>query len=338
MGPDKLGPDGLGPDAFGIVVIGRNEGDRLKVSLAAAVTQSRWVVYVDSGSTDDSVAVAHSLAVDVVELDPQRPFTAARARNAGWQHLFHQQPQVSYIQFVDGDCELIQGWCDRACAVLAVDKAIAVVCGRRRERYPEASVFNQLCDREWNTPIGDADACGGDAMVRVAALQQVRGYTEGLIAGEDPELCLRLRHQGWRIVRIDADMTWHDAAMFHFSQWWQRSMRGGHAYAEVSWRHRHGADPFWRRESGRVWVWGLGLPLFCLGLLLPTRGWSGGLLLAYSAQMVKIYWRDRPVFGSRMALMGAFFYTLVKFPEVQGQIGFHLHQLQGSASQLIEYK
>ena len=44
---------------LGIVIIGRNEGDRL-IRCIASVGDEALVIYVDSGSTDESVAAARS--------------------------------------------------------------------------------------------------------------------------------------------------------------------------------------------------------------------------------------------------------------------------------------
>jgi GT2 family glycosyltransferase len=323
---------------LGIVVIGRNEGDRLIAGLKTAIPQSLYLIYVDSGSTDGSVMSAKTLGVEVVELDLSIPFTAARARNVGFARLLALHPNLSYVQFVDGDCALEEGWCDRALASIQADPSIAVVCGRRREQFPHASVFNALCDLEWNTPIGEALACGGDALMRAAAFQNVRGYTDSLIAGEEPELCLRLRQQGWRIMRIDPDMTWHDAQMLHFSQWWRRAIRGGHAYAEVSWLHRRDPERFWQRESRRIWVWGAGVPLLSLALLPMTHFWSGLLGLLYPLLTLKIYWQNRRRCRQSLAFYYGLFCTLAKFPELQGQLWFHINRLRGDRSSLIEYK
>jgi GT2 family glycosyltransferase len=323
---------------IGIVVIGRNEGDRLITCLKAAMLQSPYLIYVDSGSTDGSIMSAKTLGVEVIALDLSIPFTAARARNVGFARLLELHPHLGYVQFVDGDCALEAGWCDRALAVLQADPTIVVVCGRRRERFPNASVFNALCDLEWNTPIGEALACGGDALMRAAAFQKVGGYTDFLIAGEDPELCLRLRQDGGRIMRIDQDMTWHDAQMLYFSQWWRRAIRGGHAYAEVSWLHRHDPDGFWKRESRRIWVWGAGVPLLSLTLLPITQFWSGLLGLLYPLLMLKTYRQTQSHCSQRLALSYGLFCTLAKFPELQGQLWFHLNRLKGDRSSLIEYK
>src|SRR5207249_590682 len=94
----------------GVVAIGRNEGERLGVCLASALRDCAHVVYVDSGSTDGSVALARDLGAQVLELDLSIPFTAARARNAGFDKLLHIAPDVEFVQFVDGDCEIVENW------------------------------------------------------------------------------------------------------------------------------------------------------------------------------------------------------------------------------------
>ena len=154
------------------------------------------IVYVDSGSTDGSVELARSLGVDVVKLDLSTSFTAARARNVGLAHLLEADAPIKFVQFVDGDCEVVEGWIERAKRELDAQPNVAVVCGRRRERFPDISIYNRLCDMEWDTPIGETKACGGDAMMRVESFQQVDGFNPLLIAGEEPELCVRLRQKG----------------------------------------------------------------------------------------------------------------------------------------------
>ena len=264
------------------VVIGRNEGARLLACLAALEGRVRRLVYVDSGSTDGSVAAATAAGAEVVALDMAQPFTAARARNAGLSHLASDPPD--FVQMVDGDCALQPGWISAALAAFAAHPAAVVVCGRRRERFAQASVYNALADREWDTPIGPARACGGDALMRYAAVQAVGGYDPGLIAGEEPDLCLRLRAKGGEVWRVDAEMTLHDAAMTRFSQWWRRAVRAGHAFAEGC--ARHGFD-HWGLETRRALIWGAGLPMaiVLLGLWHPA-GWL--LALAYPAQVIRL--------------------------------------------------
>lgn len=323
---------------IGIVAIGRNEGERLRQCLQSVVGKADAVVYVDSGSTDGSVELARSLGVTVVELDLTIPFTAARARNTGLERLLELDPQLELVQFVDGDCEVVAGWLDRAQQVLNDRPNVVVVCGRRRERYPAASLYNRLCDIEWDTPVGEAKACGGDAMMRIAAIQQVGGYNPSLIAGEEPELCVRLRQKEGKILRIDAEMTLHDARMTRFGQWWKRSVRTGHAFAEGAWLHGAPPERHWVRESRSIWLWGVGIPVIAVAGIGFTKGLSLLLLLGYPLMAAKIYRylrrSDRP---AEDAVPYALACVVGKFPQAQGQLQFYFSKLLGRRSTLIEY-
>ncbi len=316
--------------ATGVVVIGRNEGERLRVCLQSLVGHVAHVVYVDSGSSDGSVALAQGLGAQVVALDMARPFTAARARNAGWAALLQARPDLRYVQFVDGDCEVLPGWFPAAQVFLQANPQHAVVCGRRRERYPERSVYNRLCDQEWNTPVGNAKACGGDALMRTDALQQVQGYRDSLIAGEEPELCVRLRQQGWLVHRLGVDMTLHDAAITRFGQWWRRTVRGGYAFAEGAWLHGAPPERHWVREARRALLWGLALPVVSLLLMLWHPAWAL-LWLAYPLQVLRL---ARQPGGWARAL----FLVLGKFAEAKGALQFYQGLLLRRRQALIEYK
>ncbi len=320
----------------GIVVIGRNEGDRLRRCLQSVIHHVDHVVYVDSGSTDQSVTLARQLGAQVVELDLSVPFTAARARNQGFYELMRVAPDLEYVQFIDGDCEIQPGWLNAASSFLSGNADFAVVAGRRRERFPERSIFNRMCDEEWNTPVGETLACGGDAMMRTQALQLVRGYRDNLIAGEEPELCLRLREQGFRIMRLDVEMTAHDANMLHFSQWWKRTQRAGHAYAEGTSLHGWKPERHYARETLRGIGWGIVLPLLILVLSIAISPWLGLMLaLIYPLQIVRLALRNQPS-GQRWS--HATYLMLGKFAEAQGILQFLLRKLLNRSSTLIEYK
>ena len=325
-------------EQLGLVVIGRNEGDLLHQCLNSAIALVPHIVYVDSGSTDNSVSMAKSLGVDAIELDLSQPFTAGRARNEGFFYLTAKYPQLELVQFVDGDCEIADGWLKTARETLETSSDIAIVCGRRRERYPNKYIYNRLCDLEWNTPVGETKACGGDFMVKVSAFSWVRGFNPSLIAGEEPELCIRLRQQGWKILRVNADMTLHDAQMSNIKQWWQRALRGGYAYAEGSWLYGKTPERHWVKESRSIWFWGLVLPLLAIALLLPTNGMSLLLLTLYLVVIYRIYSGLNRKLTRKNALLYAIHCVMSKFPQTQGQIRFHWQRLQGKRSNLIEYK
>lgn len=325
--------------SLGIVVIGRNEGERLHCCLRSVVTQGRIVVYVDSGSTDGSVAFARSLGVEVVELDRVTPFTAARARNAGLAHLLDLHPELNYLQFVDGDCEMCEGWMERGVEVLASHPECAIVAGRLRERCPESSVYNTLCNLEWDVPSGEVRACGGIALMRVAAIRQVRGFREHLIAGEEPELCFRLRMQGWKLFRDSQEMAIHEASMHRFGQWWRRAARSGYASIEGAWMHRRSPGRYNVHGVVSILQWAVCLPLAAC-LLSAWLGWFGVLvLLLYPFQWLRVSLKQRALGRSAShARLYAFFILLGKFAQLLGILRwFWLHIVRRTPS-LIEYK
>lgn len=324
----------------GVVAIGRNEGERLKRCLRSAIACTDRVVYVDSGSSDGSIAFAESIGVEVVNLDTSAPFTAARARNEGVERLTQKWPDLAYVQVLDGDCELQTDWVAAAHAFMQTHDKAAVVCGRRRERHPEASVYNRICDLEWDTPIGVARSCGGDALFLLSAFSEVGGYNPTVIAGEEPELCVRIRALGYEVHRIDREMTLHDAAMDRFSQFWKRAKRAGHAYAQGA--HMHGAPPERHgvKQTRSALVWGLAMP----ALAILGAYWTyGGSVLLYLLLMLAQGWRvrrgeRRRGRSSRDATTLALFIMVAKFAQAGGVLLFHYRRLTGQQATLIEYK
>lgn len=324
---------------IGVVVIGRNEGERLRRCLESTIGRGTVVVYVDSGSRDGSPELARGLGAEVVDLDLSRPFSAARARNEGLERLLAVAPGVRFVQFVDGDCEVVEGWLNRAERELDERPDAAAVAGRLRERHPERTVYNRLADLEWDAPIGEARACGGVAMMRVEALRRVGGFNPELIAGEEPELCVRFRRDGWKILRVDAEMALHDMAMTRFRQWWRRAARAGHAFAE-GWA-LHGGPPerHYARETRSIVVWGIVVPLLALGLAWPTRGASLSLLGGYALLAWRVYrhglrrgWRPAD------ARAYAFFVIAGKFAGAVGLARYWLGRLTGKRSRVIDFR
>ena len=320
---------------FGAVAIGRNEGERLErclKSLSAAVK----IVYVDSGSTDGSVRRAREHSIDVIELDMSFPFTAARARNAGFRHLREGARGLDYVQFVDGDCELNQGWPQQAISYLETHGEVVAVCGRRRERFPKASIYNWLCDIEWDVQPGEVKAFAGDVMIRAKVLEHVGGYRDDLIAGEEPELCVRLRAAGWKIRRLALEATLHDAAMTRFSQWWKRATRAGYAFAQGADIHGTPPEHHWVWESRRARLWGIWLPLVCIAVSVMFPPWGLAAWSIYLVQILRQTLRNSGELGDRATL--AFFQVLGRFAEGWGQLKFLRDRLLGAQSSLVEYK
>lgn len=323
----------------GGIAIGRNEGERLRACLGSLVRDVDHVIYVDSGSEDDSLEIAEQLGVETLLLDTGEGFTAARARNAGFQRLLEIAPEIEFIQFVDGDCEVVAGWIPAATEFLQTHPQVAVACGRRREIDPDRNAYHRLADMEWDTLPGETHSCGGDALIRRITFEEVGGYRDSLIAGEEPELCTRLRQLGWRVWRLDEEMTRHDIRMSHFRQWWKRAVRAGHAYAEVAALHGSLQERLrWRKLLG-IWFWAL-LPLVAV-VLLPVAGPVSFVAsaVAYAMLLLKSARYRRRHHGDTAAnsLLYAASCVVAKWPQAIGSLEYYWNRMRGSQTQLIEY-
>lgn len=337
-------------ERVGVVAIGRNEGERLKRCLTSLLAQGADpIVYVDSGSTDGSVEFAQANGVEVVALDMSLPFTMARARNAGFEHLTRSDPDLRWVQFVDGDCEVNPRWIATGLETLRSRPDVAVVAGRVRERHPEDSIYNRLLDMEWDGPIGEVGSCGGNAMYRAEVLRDVGTFNPEMIAGEEPELCLRICRAGWKVLRIPDEMVLHDAAMTRFEQWWTRMRRGGHARVDGMVLHAGAPERHNKRETLSALVYGAILPLTGVScgtvalLVEQWRGWAlgavGAIALLYLRLFLRVF-RYRRGLGSKPkhALLYASFIVVGKVPEALGVLTHVGNRLRGRRTALIEYK
>lgn len=326
--------------AVGLVLIGRNEGERLRLCLESIPEAVGGVVYVDSGSTDGSVALAESHGVSIVNLDMSKPFTAARARNEGFDHLMRFHDSLRYVQFLDGDCSLADGWLAHAAEELDANPDWLAICGWRRERHPEASVYNLWCDLEWTqAPVGDVDGIGfgGDVMIRIAAFREVGGYNGSIIAGEDPELCGRLCRLDGRVIRVDETMSHHDANIQSLAQYWSRSVRSGHAYAEITSRQKD--TGVFRRNMRSLVLWGAVMPVAAIALLMFAPAVMLLMLTIYAVQISRIARSlDANRFTLGQRLSWGVSCLLSQVPKMQGMIKFLRNRRSGVQQEIIEYK
>lgn len=325
----------------GFVVIGRNEGERLQASLRAItkLCPDSLIVYVDSGSTDNSVEFASSIGTEVVELNMEVPFTAARARNAGFHRLMEKQSDLKYVQFLDGDCQIIEGWIESALQALSNNDELAIVSGRRRERFPEQTIYNTLMDIEWNTPIGETKAVLGDMCVEVESFKNVNGFTENVIAAEDDDFCIKVRNTGKKVKRLDANMSWHDANLTKASQWFRRAKRCGHGYAQVNKIHGNGPDHYFKTELLRSVFWGALIPSSILVSVFFAPPITLLLIVVYilfvARNSLRLFKNGQSV---KVALAYSCLIYTSKIYEFWGATEFWKNHFLSRKHQLIEYK
>ena len=322
--------------AVGIVVIGRNEGARLTACLAS-LPKGVPTVYVDSASSDDSIERARAFGVEIVAIPPEGKPSAARARNLGLEALVTGNPGLQFAQMVDGDCVLDLAWLDAAERAFAERPGVAALCGRLRERFTTRSVYDALCDDEWNVPVGPIATCGGIAMFRIGPFRDVEGFNADLMAGEEPDLCLRLGQKGWGIECIAAEMAVHDANITRFGQWWRRAKRGGFAYAEHVAIHRERAFAGWRKQLVSIFAWGLLIPIIIVAaMVIMPPGWRpAGLLGAavlFGLQVARVSYRKyRAGSSAKFALQYGVFMLLAKFAQLAGAVSAMRRRAAGRA-------
>lgn len=329
---------------LGVVVIGRNEGARLERCLESIDSKCAKVVYVDSGSTDNSVETAHRYGAEVVNLDTSIPFCAARARNMGYQRLVESSLQLDFIQFIDGDCEIISDWLTFAIDSLIKLPEHAVVTGWLWEKHPETSIYNRLANLEWNfTGAGDVDAVGGIFMIRRQAFDGIGGFDPTIAAGEEPELCQRLIRKGWRIAKLSHAMAQHDLAMTKFGQWWLRMMRNGYGSMDVARRFNVAKFAMTTRKT-QIWTMWLTLTVafsvtsffadstdvVLLALLLSSL-WP----LRWIRVTFRTWKNGQPL---EISMAYAFFMVISFLPQILGQFLYMIDRLRKRSFRLVEYK
>ncbi len=322
--------------SVGVVVIGRNEGVRLQRCLDSIPDTVKDIVYVDSGSQDGSVETTRARGIEVVELDLGIPFTAARARNEGVNRLLALNSSLRYVFFVDGDCEIVDGWIEKAFRFIEQRDDVAVVCGWRREKYPDTSIYNSLIDLEWQVPAGRTRACGGDSLMRIAAFRQAAGFRDDIISGEEPELCHRLGKLGWTMWCLGEPMTLHDAAILRIGQWFRRAVRTGYGYANGAALHGGLPDRMWITECRRIWIWGFLFPLTILLLSVALSAWFMLLFLIYPLRVFRLFLRGK--YSRRENWWNAVSLVVCQFPQFWGQLKYATDRLSHSRGRIIEYK
>jgi GT2 family glycosyltransferase len=314
------------PGDVTVVVIGLNSAATLASCLSSTREAARTLgqpvrlIYVDGGSKDGSPDIARGAGAEVIQLVTDRP-TAAKGRNAGWRAA-----STALVQFVDSDTTLDPSWLLHATREIERAPRAAALFGQLHEANPTGSLYNEVCGFDWYVPPGDWRMCGGNALFRREALVEVGGSDEALAAGEEADLCWRLRQRGWRIVCVEALMAHHDLAMKGFGDYWRRAVRSGVAYAEVGLRFARTSDPMWLREM----VGNLLLPPVALALGAAAWRLAGPLGLGALAALVtaRLAWKFRSLRRLIPAARGRALYLVhlgfVRLPLFIGTLKFLL--------------
>lgn len=299
------------PD-LSVVLIARNQQwniPRLVESVLQETTglASREIVLVDSASEDGTATAATQYPIRVYRLHRDQRLTAAAGRYVGFK-----QTTGKLVLFLDGDMELCPGWLGQAIEILRQQPEVAAVTGL-------------VIDRPLNTPRDDVCVAartgaavrlkevqhgGGAALYRRAVLDEVGSFNPHFYSDEEPELCLRIRRRGYRIVELDCPAVCHytepyEALSTLFARWKRRLYLGPGQIL----RYHLGSGMFWdylrERGFGCVPALGLAAGVICLLLSLLTEQWVwfGLWVLALIAIFVLMLYRKRSVHRALYTLM-----------------------------------
>ena len=148
-----------------------------------------------------------------------------------------------------------------------------------------------------------------------------------------------MRKRGWKIARLDAEMTLHDAGLTRMSQVWRRAERAGHAYAESAAMHGHEDERFRVDKVRRLWIWSgiIALTVAALvSLIVHPSVWAWfvalALLAAWPARVLKLWLLNGE------PLDKALYWTFGSIPEAKGALSYHWYRFRGKKRGLIDYK
>lgn len=304
-------------EVFGVVVIGRNEEKNLPDCFASLAKYGLPIVYVDSSSKDNSVEIARSRGIEVAEVEY---VSAGYARNIGADRLLKMAPRVCFIQFVDGDTTISEGWFEEALKLFLENQDAAVAAGELIEKDGEESIYKLFSKLEWENLSQEAHSTGGNFAVRADVFIASGGFNPSIVGGEDTELCARIKNLGWTVSVIPVRMGEHDSKVLNIRQFWIRSQRAGEGYQEISRLYIRHEDKLFLRQNISNWVYGGIIPLTILMLLLMGKTWALWLLLVYPILVLRIYLSVRRKWKASWSLKYAILCVLGKFPGFVGAV------------------
>ena len=190
-----------------VIVIGKNEGSQLDTCLTHAKRALRMLsyelIYVDSRSTDDSVAIAKAHGARCFMLEDAHT-TAGLGRYVGTQAA-----RGEYLLFLDGDMQLQPGFVDHAMMKMA-ENGYDGASGIREDHYMKNGALLSTnenyfgCIHERIVP-----EFGGAIFLKADALKACGSWSPDTIACEEAELHARLIAAGSKIVELPVPMIIH---------------------------------------------------------------------------------------------------------------------------------
>lgn len=277
-----------------IVIIARNEAENIARAIESVLRAvEHWpqteILLVDSASTDGTVEIARQYPINIVRLDPSWFLSAAAGRYIGMHHT-----RGDLIMYMDGDMELAAGWLDQAVPFILEHPELAGVAGYRRDIYTRNGqiVGEQDYGRNPQGRSVKVRYFAGAALYRRSALEQVGGFNPYIISDEEPELCMRLRHAGYKLTRLPYLMCKNYTLPVKSWDYFVRRFRTN------LWLG-HGQVPRYHLRTGLFWT------------CLLERGtyvvYLAGVLISIISLLLTLFSGNILFFGTWALIVGAFF-------------------------------
>jgi glycosyltransferase involved in cell wall biosynthesis len=188
------------------------------------------VIFVDDGSTDDSLQIMRSYAKTMSI--PARVFSQEWRGLGLSRQLVVEQARGEYIVWVDCDMVLPKDHVKKQVEFMDANPRVGLAKARyetvKSENVPAAleNLPFVLADSN-NVPL-DLNLPGtGGAIFRLDAIKQVGGFDINLKGvGEDQDIAYRMKHRGWLIKRSSA--VFHERRLGTWNGLWRKWLWYGH--------------------------------------------------------------------------------------------------------------
>jgi len=310
-----------------VVLISKNQAwsvVRLMESVIGetASVPSKEIILVDSASTDETVELAGAYPIRIFRLQRGQPLSPAIGRHVGYK-----QAQGEYVLFLDGDTELVEGWLAHALRVMGETPSAGAVTGHvinlptAAVKEP-AALLRKIEMRAPREVLWGSYGGGGAAMYRRAVLEEVGTFNPYLNSDEEPELGLRIRHAGYRILELDYPIVRHynDAPVAMSSVLNRRSRNFLLGIGQGA-RYHLGSALLWRWLRERWWgpaavlLMAAGLGTLLWSLLVRDFIWFSSWLLGLCLLVAGLAFRKKSLRG---AFVSVFNWVLLAEGVVRG--------------------
>jgi GT2 family glycosyltransferase len=193
--------------------------------------EMKAVVVVDDSESPADLGRFADIGLQHIVL-PKRMFIS-RAKNLGWRNT-----KTEFVLFVDDDNVMgpntIETLLNRIRASPAIGALMPSVLYKSDPGlvWVYATPFDQGQRRHTllgrndrrNKNLEDrllpTDALPNAALVRRKALEQIRGFDEGLVVNSSMDFCQRLKAAGWRVYADSGSLIYHDVEVPSKFGWW----------------------------------------------------------------------------------------------------------------------